>query len=784
MKYVNVLLDISSLSPPPIYIYSCPAGSCVPGRRVLANLGAKTLEGWIMGEASELPPGVRARPIVKSLDDEVHISPSMLSLAQWISETYVCPLNLVLKAMLPARLRSRNELISLSPGEHEWGNYPLSIRDFVKHLEKDGPLSWPEALRLLDERELAEMMENGLISVSSPRRLMKEADRDSVYVPEQFDPGSKLKLARSPRQLEALEYVQDNGAVACRDLDKRFSRRVVAALLDKGYLKKEALSYQVEPEYRLSGEQEAVLEELIYCLDLPRQEKLLYGVTGSGKTEVYLRLAQAAIKKGKTVIVLVPEIALTRHLTEVFKRRITNLAVLHSGLTPGERGRLWAAIYRGEVSLVLGTRLAVFAPLPELGLIIIDEEQENTFKQEESPRYHAREVARKRLELEGGLLLLGSATPSLESYYRAVSGQIGLLHLPERPGPARLPVIEVEDMRKIPYNLTGAVLSPRLTDYIRTELAEDRQCILFINRRGYSPHTICRSCGQSLLCINCSVSLSYHRQSDKNRCHYCGFSQKPPDICPACGSRFLQQQGIGTQRVEEEVCRIFPEARVARLDMDSSGKGRQQQILRQMGRGEIDILIGTQMVAKGLDFPEVSLVGVVDADGLLNLPDFRSAERGFQLMVQAAGRAGRGAIAGKVLVQTCNPDHYAVQKAVLQDFPGFFREEMAWRQALHYPPYTRILRVVMSALDEGEAWELAKAVFYSIEEALDSSDDVPEVLGPAPCPLARVRKRYRFQILVKSANILLLSSIGRYIINRERTAGGRIEIDVDPLVTM
>ncbi|MEQ8173644.1 MAG: primosomal protein N' [Syntrophomonadaceae bacterium] len=784
MKYVNILLDIPSLTPPPIYTYSCPEDSCVPGRRVLARLGAKTLEGWIISEASELPPGVQARPIVKVLDEEVYLNPAMLLLAQWISETYVCPLNLVLKAMLPAQLRSRDKLISLSPGEHVLNECSPSVRDFVKQLEKDGPLPWPEASQLVDEWELADLIENGLITIVSPRRIRKEADKDSVYVLERFDAALQSKLKRSPRQLEAMEYMCENGTINCRDLEKRYSRRAVAALVDKGYLKKEAVSLQIEPEYSLTSEQEAVLEELIYCLNLPRQETLLYGVTGSGKTEVYLRLAQAAINKGKTVIVLVPEIALTRHLTEVFKRRIPNMAVLHSRLTPGERRRLWAAISRGEVHLVLGTRLAVFAPLPELGLIIVDEEQENTFKQEESPRYHAREVARKRLEIEGGLLLLGSATPSLESYYRAVSGQIGLLHLPERPGQARLPVIEVEDMRKTPYTSTGGVLSPRLMDNIRTELAGGRQCILFINRRGYSPHTICHSCGQALLCVNCSVSLSYHRQSDKNRCHYCGFSQKPPAVCPACGSSFLQQQGIGTQRVEEEVRHVFPEARAARLDMDSSGKGRQQQILQQMARGEIDILIGTQMVAKGLDFPDVSLVGIVDADSLLNLPDFRSAERGFQLMVQAAGRAGRGAIAGKVLVQTVNPDHYAVQKAILQDFPGFFREEMAWRQALHYPPYTRILRVVVSALDEGDAWELAKAVFYSIEEALDSSDDVPEVLGPAPCPLARVRKRYRFQILVKSANILLLSSIGRYIINREKTAGGRIEIDVDPLVNM
>lgn len=785
MKYVKVLLDIPSLNPLPIYTYSCPEGDCIQGRRVLARLGPKTLEGWIMGEASELPPGIQVRPVVQILDDEVFLSSSLLALAQWISETYVCPLNLVLKAMLPAQLRGgRGELIKIGPDEQGVDDYRLPIQSFLKHLKNSGPLFWHDALQLVDELDLAELAEHGLITVYSPLRVKKEIEKDSVYRLDQFDPAKKAELARSPRQLEALDYVLENSAVDCSDLVKRFSRRIVSALVAKGYLKKEQLSYQVEPEYSLSVEQQAVLQELLHGLKLPGQEKLLFGVTGSGKTEIYLRLAQEVIKKGQTVIVLVPEIALTRHLTEVFKRRIPNMAVLHSGLTPGERGRLWAAISRGEVSLVMGTRLAVFAPLPELGLIIMDEEQENTFKQEESPRYHAREVARKRLEIEGGLLLLGSATPSLESYYRAVSGQIGLLHLPERPGQARLPVVEVEDMRKISYTSAGGVLSPRLKDYLRMELAEGRQSILFINRRGHSPHTICRSCGQALLCKNCSVSLSYHRQNDINCCHYCGFSQKPPEVCPACGSRFLQQQGVGTQRVEEEVRRVFPEARVARLDMDSSGKGRQQQILLQMSKGEIDILIGTQMVAKGLDFPEVSLVGIVDADGLLNLPDFRAAERGFQLMVQAAGRAGRGAIAGKVLVQTCNPDHYAVQNAAVQDLPGFFKEEMVWRQALNYPPYTHLLRVIVSALDEKDAWQQANSIFYSIEEAVDSSDDAPEVLGPAPCPLARVRKRYRFQILMKSDNILLLSSIGRYIINRERIAGGRIEIDVDPLVTM
>lgn len=788
MKYVNVLLDIPSLDPPPIYTYSCPDDVCMPGRRVLARRGSKILEGWIMDETSAPPPGVQARPVLETIDDEVVLSPSLLRLAAWIADFYVCPINLVLKAMLPAQLRDgSSELIKVNPGEHEMSDWPAPMRNFVGQLKNTGPMPWCEALKLLEVEDLEKLIGLGLVNKFSPRRPRKKTEDGLVYCLTGFDAVKRKELARAPRQLEALDYMLQNSVICSSDLEKRYGHRVISALLTKGYLQQERVlepAETLEPEYDLSVEQEAVLKELLYSLDLKRQEKLLFGVTGSGKTEIYVRLAQETVKRGQTVIVLVPEIALTRHLMEVFRRRIPNMAVLHSRLTPGERGRLWAAISRGEVPLVLGTRLAVFAPLPNLGLIIIDEEQENTFKQEESPRYHAREVARKRMEIEGGLLLLGSATPSLESYYRALSGQIELLHLPERPGPARLPVIEVEDMRKIPLTREMGVLSPRLKDYIRMELALGRQSILFINRRGHSPHTICRNCGLVLLCKHCSVSLAYHRQSDKNCCHYCGFSQKPPAACPACGSRFLKQQGIGTQKVEEEVRREFPEARVARLDMDSSGKGRQQQILLQMSRGEIDILIGTQMVAKGLDFPEVSLVGIIDADGLLNLPDFRAAERGFQLMVQAAGRAGRGTIAGKVLVQTCNPEHYALQNAVAQDYPGFFKEEMIWRQALNYPPCTHILRVVVSALDERDAWQLAKRVFFSIEAALDSRDDAPEVLGPAPCPLARVRRRHRFQILVKSGNILLLSSIGRYIINKERAAGGRIEIDVDPLVTM
>lgn len=790
MRCINVLLDIPAIEPSPVYTYSFEdkdESKAVTGRRVLAELGRRKMEGWIVGRQDNAPAGVRPKKIVKIFDELPVFNDSLWKLAQWISETNVCPLNMVIKAMLPPRSRSRAKIIIPGPSfAQKADDLDKQAAYFLSLLEKRGHVEWSEALLSLSRLQIEDLKARGYIKTLGWAPV-KEKAASWQYVVNCCPEGSYQALnKKAPRQAAALRQLLEEHSAPANDMERNYGKSVLQGLIEKGFIRREPVRTVLhEPEYALTGEQEQVLRELEgAALSHRYREALLFGVTGSGKTEIYLRIAQKVIAMGRQAIILVPEIALTRHLTEVFSSRIPNLAVLHSRMAAGERVRLWSAMAKGEIHLVLGTRLAVFAPLPDVGLIILDEEQENSFKQEESPRYHARETARRRAEIENSLLLLGSATPSLESFRRASSGEIQLLQLKERVGQASLPEVEVVDMRRIPHSARGKALSPFLIERLEQELEEGRQSILFINRRGHTPLTICRMCGKIVQCAHCSVALTYHSQTDKCICHYCGFSESPRQICPGCGSSALERMGIGTQRIEEEVKKHFPWARVRRLDIDSSGGGLQKEILAEMAGGRIDILIGTQMVAKGLDFPGVSLVGIVDADGLLNLPDFRSGERGFQLMVQAAGRAGRGNAKGSVIIQTYNPDHYVVKRASCHDYIGFFKEENEWRKTLMYPPYTHILRVVSSSEQEKTAALCARAVFRTIEEALDAQEEVPQILGPAPCPLARINKRFRHQILVKSPNILLLSSIGRYIINKERPADARIEIDVDPLATM
>lgn len=394
-------------------------------------------------------------------------------------------------------------------------------------------------------------------------------------------------------------------------------------------------------------------------------------------------------------------------------------------------------------------------------------------------------MARKRAELERAHIILGSATPSVETFYRALKGHLRLLSLRKRVGEARMPLIKIEDMRKSVRPGKWTAISKYLEEKIHSRLENHEQSILFINRRGYSPMTICSYCGNVALCPHCSVGLTFHHDINKHVCHYCNYQREPAENCPFCGNRQLQQIGVGTQRLEEEVKLLFPMARIARLDLDSSSKtGVQKKILAQMKNGKIDILVGTQMVAKGLDFPNVSLVGIVDADSMLNLPDFRAGERCFQLIVQAAGRAGRGSKAGEVVIQSYDPDNTIIRMSARQDYSGFFSEEIKLRQLLKYPPFSQILRIVLSSEDERLVEDISNALALEINEIIDAREEIIEVLGPAPCPINKIRNRYRWQLLVKCENMLLLKSIGNFIIDKSFDRQVRMEIDIKPLITM
>ncbi len=561
--------------------------------------------------------------------------------------------------------------------------------------------------------------------------------------------------------------------------------------------------------FELTAEQAAAFGDLAERLDARRfSTALVYGVTGSGKTELYLRLISRALEQSRAALMLVPEIALTPAVRALFISRFgSEVAVLHSALARGERHQAWWRAAHGEARVVLGTRSAIFAPVANLGLVIVDEEHDASYKQDETPRYHGRDVAVVRARLAGALCVLGSATPSLESYWNAERGKYALAKLAGRVAGRPLATVEVVDMRaEFRQTFSKIPVSRRLQAEIETQLARREQTIILLNRRGYSWYLLCRSCGQSPECVNCSISLTYHRAEHRLICHYCGYSIPVPSRCPACQSEFIYYVGEGTEKIEDKFRELFPTARVERLDRDVARRpGHFERVLGRFRRGEIDILIGTQLVSKGHDFPGVTLVGVVSADQGLRLPDFRAAERTFQLLTQVAGRSGRGATPGRVLVQTFYPEHYAIRLAADQNYEGFFVKEMRFRRMMRYPPVTALARVVAQHSKLEKAVEAARHIERYFKRAVPgageddiepapSSEPAPRlgpfrfaVLGPGPAPLARIQGRHRIQFLIKAASRTelnrLLGGLALHL-EAERVPPPSVLIDMDPVSVM
>jgi primosomal protein N' (replication factor Y) (superfamily II helicase) len=519
----------------------------------------------------------------------------------------------------------------------------------------------------------------------------------------------------------------------------------------------------------------------------PGEVFLLHGVTGSGKTLVYVEFLRRVIEeRGQTAIVLVPEIALTPQTVDRFRAAFGDrVAVLHSALSDGERSDAWQALKSGRKRIAVGARSAIFAPLDNLGAIIVDEEHEGTYKQGESPRYHAREVAIVRARLQGAVTVLGSATPSLETWSNAASGKYRLLSLPDRVGGGRLPAVTVLDMRR-PPDATSPVLPilPPLDAALSETLQRGEQSILLLNRRGYAAFVQCGACGDVAVCPNCSISLTDHRTPARLVCHYCQHEEPPRETCARCGGRTLRRRGLGTQQVERLLAERFPSARIARMDVDTTtGKWAHAEILDRVGRGEVDILLGTQMIAKGLDFPNVTLVGVIDADVGINLPDFRASERCFQLLSQVAGRAGRSHKPGRVFIQTRLPSHHAVRYAVAHDYASFVREELCGRQAPPYPPTLRLANVVFSGTDE-------QATARFAEESTAWLKRLPAavtIIGPAPCPVERIKNRWRWHAVLKAEHPADLTRVGRYFMRKVAMPNAgqlRVTFDRDPVALL
>jgi primosomal protein N' (replication factor Y) len=542
-----------------------------------------------------------------------------------------------------------------------------------------------------------------------------------------------------------------------------------------------------QPPFELNTMQQQARQHIDAKLNAPDGRPiLLHGVTGSGKTEVYIQAVASILEQNKSALILTPEISLTSQLVERFAIRYpSQVAVLHSGLSDGERFDEWRRLSSGHARIAIGARSAVFAPLPQLGLIIVDEEHDTSYKQEETPRYNARDVAIVRAHQNSAVVILGSATPALETFHHAQSGKYSLLSLPKRVEEKPLPQVTVIDQRKHATAAERVITTP-LYQAIADRLERQEQILILMNRRGFASYIQCHDCGEAPQCLHCSVSLTYHRHARVLRCHYCDFTQPVPSTCGSCKSVKIQPFGIGTQQVEESLKTLFPAARLARMDRDTTRrKAAHQRILKRLREGELDILVGTQMIAKGHDFPNITLVGVVAADATLAVPDFRSPERLFQLLTQVAGRAGRGEVTGDVIIQTYRPDHYSVQFAKQHDFVGFFDDEIKHRQPVLYPPYTRLARVIL----QGPSQDRLQQASYWIAEVLQhcvSDRHRQTMLGPAEAPISRLRDHYRWHFLLKATTSQALHQWLRAALShtegqRQQLQGIRISVDIDPV---
>jgi len=688
--------------------YEVPAAlvACLaPGQRVEVPLGKGNAlrVGCCVAIDLQSRTDRPLKPVRRVLDPAPLLSGTMLQLAAWVADHYLCPLGQVLWAMVPSGVRQQA------------GTREVTL------------LSVPA--------EVQQALEAGTLTLP----------------PKQQEVLQQLALA--PRPLMPLELAKAAHCTLAPIMALRKKQLIVAQVQRMRLAEPTPARTQREPAPVLHPEQQVALDAILAAVRSGRHATLLvHGVTGSGKTEVYIRAIEEVLSYGRQAIVLVPEISLTPQTRSRFESRFAQVAVLHSHLSDAERHWHWERIARGEVEVVVGARSAVFAPTPRLGLIVIDEEHDSSFKQAEAPRYHAREVARRRAELEGIPLVLGSATPSLESWMAARRGRFQLVQLPHRVSGRPLPAVEVVDLRLETHRRAtlGAISRP-LHQAIDEALREGGQVILLLNRRGYSTHIQCPACGHVVQCPSCDLALTHHRDVQQALCHYCGYQTPPPSRCPACGGEGIRFAGVGTQRLEAEVQARFPQARILRMDSDSMQRpGSHEAALARFRSGEIQILLGTQMIAKGLDFPNVTLVGVVLADTTLHFCDLRAAERTFQLVTQVAGRTGRGDRPGRVVVQTFSPQHYAIQAASHHDFEAFVAAELPARQQHGYPPFASLVRLIFRGSQQSATERLALYAAQTLGDALAGTQAPHRLLGPAPCPLAKLRDRFRYHLLLCS----------------------------------
>ena len=846
MRYANVAFP---LSVDQVFTYGVPPkldAVLQPGTRVLAPFRKARQEGVVVERLNEtdLAPNL-IKNISECLDEAPTFSAELLALTKWMAEYYVCPWGIALFCAVPAAVRTqKREQVRLLPEFS--GSLGKVQKTLVELLEAEGELSINQLARRMGlsyqgvRSRITKLSEKGVVETNvthKPKATTQETNVAALALSSaeieaeiaQLRSGvegsenplgqrtSNRQHAAAAKHAEILQILLDEGIpVGTTDLTKQVgtSLSLLRTLERRGFIhiaRTQAVRNPLSSEpvaatqpLHLNPAQSMAFAEIRKAI-APASEGtveqaptfLLHGVTGSGKTEVYMQAMAEILAQGKSVIVLVPEISLTPQTASRFVGRFGDrVALLHSRLSDGERYDQWHRIQKGEADIVIGPRSAIFAPVKELGMLIIDEEHSDSYKSDTAPRYHAREVAQKRSELANCAVLLGSATPSLESFYRAKNGSYRLLEMPERVLDRKMPDVHIVDMRAEFKKGNRTIFSEMLRSSIEERLVRHEQIILFLNRRGYSTYVFCRTCGYVERCDDCSISLTYHRETKRLVCHHCGNKRPTHPACPDCGSEAIRFFGAGTEAVEQEVHKAFPKANAKRFDADStSRKNAHQQILEAFEQQQIDILIGTQMVSKGLDFPNVTLVGVIAADTALNLPDFRASEQTFSLLTQVAGRSGRAELEGKVVIQTYMPEHYCILAAQKHDYLNFYTQEVEARGALRYPPFSHVATLLLRGRDEKEVIETAHAVRDQLEhwkptdqghtsEVSDSEGATVEILGPAPAPLSKIEGKFRWHFLLRSNSVGKIGQLLKRLTDEPPAAikSNAIEcvIDIDP----
>lgn len=792
---------------PTAYTYRVPEdmrGAIGPGKRVLVPLGRRRMTGYVVGFQDENPER-ELKNVCAVLDEEPLFGERDLELYRWASSYYLYPLGLTIQTALPSGLNEKYQaLYALSETGHQALCSAFGRVQRVLGVLADGALSLPELEKKTGFTQLRavvqDLRERGCVTEAFHKLGRTVAPRMENWYSTFPDVCADTLRGR---QLEVYACIAAAGCVTHTALRERFTTCSVQlkALQAKNMISCEQrevyrqptqhATVMHEPVHCLTDEQSAATEPMRAALDERRyQAFLLHGVTGSGKTEVYLQLMQHVLARGQQCLFMVPEISLTVQLRDRISSRLASpVAMLHSSLSAPERFDAWRAIRRGDMKIIIGARSAVFAACADLGLIIVDEEHDASYKQDDMLRYNGRDLAVVKAQQAGCVVVLGSATPSLESYSNAVRGKYSLQHLSYRAADRSMPAVTIVDMKGEPSHARkkSPVLSGILIQALRARFSAGQQSILLLNRRGFASALLCRQCGHTFRCPNCEVPLIQHKNRNRLVCHYCDYSMRVPQECSACGSFFLMPLGWGTERLEDELKQLIPGARIARLDRDTAVARR--SILTAVLRGEIDVLVGTQMIAKGLHLPGVTLVGVISADQILGFPDYRSGERAFQLLTQVAGRAGRGSVAGEVIIQTYNPEHYSLRCAQKHDFKGFYRQEMLFRKTLNYPPLSRMINIRCEGESRASVARQAERMGEIARELCSPKNfgDRVTVLGPAQSPWEKLKNRYRFQLLLRSTDLNALRSFCSQLLESSEKAcprDVRVIVDVDPFFLM